>query len=167
MRSRVSWRSRTSRAPGADDWIGAGSRRPARRCLCSILLRPDVGPDQLQLVVAGVALAARAALVRLSGVRPDLKWPNDLIVSDKKIAGLLAEIVSVDDRLAVVVGIGVNLTHAGPATSCPRRYAPSRGSPSRRPPCSTSCSKSSSHAVPSSTASRDRCRCARSIGVHS
>ncbi len=83
--------------------------------LCSILLRPDVGPDQLQLVVACVALATRAALVRLSGVRPALKWPNDLIVGDAKIAGLLAEIVSVDERLAVVVGIGVNLTHEGPA----------------------------------------------------
>jgi BirA family transcriptional regulator, biotin operon repressor / biotin---[acetyl-CoA-carboxylase] ligase len=82
--------------------------------LCSILLRPDVSPDQLQLVVACVALAARAALVRLSGVRPALKWPNDLIVGDAKIAGLLAEIVAVDERLAVVVGIGVNLTHEGP-----------------------------------------------------
>jgi BirA family biotin operon repressor/biotin-[acetyl-CoA-carboxylase] ligase len=87
---------------------------PGASLLCSILLRPDVGPDQLQLVVACVALAARAALVRLSGVRPSLKWPNDLIVKDAKIAGLLAEIVSVDDRLAVVVGIGVNLTHDGP-----------------------------------------------------
>jgi len=83
--------------------------------LCSILLRPDVGPDLLQLVVASVALSARSALVRLSGVRPALKWPNDLIVNEAKIAGLLAEIVSVDERLAVVVGIGVNLTDEGPA----------------------------------------------------
>jgi BirA family biotin operon repressor/biotin-[acetyl-CoA-carboxylase] ligase len=88
---------------------------PGASLLCSILLRPDVGPDQLQLVVGSVALAARSALVRLSGVRPDLKWPNDLIVKNAKIAGLLAEIVSVEDRLAVVVGIGVNLTHDGPA----------------------------------------------------
>ncbi|HEY5092336.1 MAG TPA: biotin--[acetyl-CoA-carboxylase] ligase, partial [Acidimicrobiales bacterium] len=82
--------------------------------LCSILLRPDLSPDQLQLVVACVALAARAAIVRLSGVRPALKWPNDLIVGDAKLAGLLAEIVLVDERLAVVVGIGVNLTNEGP-----------------------------------------------------
>jgi BirA family transcriptional regulator, biotin operon repressor / biotin---[acetyl-CoA-carboxylase] ligase len=88
---------------------------PGASLLCSILLRPDVAPDQLQLVVACVALAARAALVRLSGVRPTLKWPNDLIVGDAKLAGLLAEIVAVDERLAVVVGIGVNLTHEGPA----------------------------------------------------
>ena len=87
---------------------------PGASLLSSILLRPDVAPDQLQLVVACVALAARAAIVRLSGVRPALKWPNDLIVGDAKIAGLLAEIVAVDERLAVVVGIGVNLTHEGP-----------------------------------------------------
>jgi BirA family biotin operon repressor/biotin-[acetyl-CoA-carboxylase] ligase len=87
---------------------------PGSSLLCSILLRPDVSPDQLQLVVASVALAARAAIVRLSGVRPDLKWPNDLIVGGEKLAGLLAEIVAVDERLAVVVGIGVNLTYDGP-----------------------------------------------------
>jgi BirA family biotin operon repressor/biotin-[acetyl-CoA-carboxylase] ligase len=104
------------------DFQSAGRGRLDRRwespagasLLCSILLRPDVSPDQLQLVVAAVALAARSALVRLSGVRPALKWPNDLVVADAKIAGLLAEIVSVDERLAVVVGIGVNLTHEGP-----------------------------------------------------
>jgi len=82
--------------------------------LCSILLRAPVEPEELQLVVATVALAARAALVRLSGVRPDLKWPNDLIVADKKLAGLLAEVVTTDEGLATVVGIGINLTHAGP-----------------------------------------------------
>ena len=105
------------------DFQSAGRGRLDRRwespagasLLCSILLRPDVGPDQLQLVVACVALAARSALVRLSGVRPALKWPNDLIVAEAKIAGLLAEIVSVDERLAVVVGIGVNLIDEGPA----------------------------------------------------
>lgn len=84
--------------------------------LCSILLRPQLDPDERQLVVAGVALAARAAIVRLCGVRPDLKWPNDLVVGDAKLAGLLAEVVAHDGVVAVVVGIGVNLTHEGPTT---------------------------------------------------
>jgi BirA family biotin operon repressor/biotin-[acetyl-CoA-carboxylase] ligase len=105
------------------DFQSAGRGRLDRRwespagasLLCSVLLRPDVEPDDLQLVVACVALAARSALVRLSGVRPMLKWPNDLVVGDAKIAGLLAEIVTVGSGLAVVVGLGVNLTHEGPA----------------------------------------------------
>ena len=82
--------------------------------LCSLLLRPTLQPNELQLVVAAVALAARAALVRLSGVRPSLKWPNDLMVDNAKLAGLLAEVVASDTGLGVVVGLGVNLTYDGP-----------------------------------------------------
>ena len=87
---------------------------PRSSLLCSILLRPRLDASQLQLAVAAVALAARAALVRLSGVRPSLKWPNDLMVGDSKLAGILAELVVDGDDVAVVVGIGVNLTAAGP-----------------------------------------------------
>jgi BirA family biotin operon repressor/biotin-[acetyl-CoA-carboxylase] ligase len=83
---------------------------PGSSLLCSILLIPPLDADELHLAVACVALGARAALVRLSGVRPGLKWPNDLMVGDRKVAGLLAEVVQTDEGLAVVVGIGVNLT---------------------------------------------------------
>ena len=78
--------------------------------LCSILLIPPLDASELYLAVACVALGARAALVRLCGVRPDLKWPNDLMVGEKKLAGLLAEVVTTTKGLAVVVGIGINLT---------------------------------------------------------
>ena len=88
---------------------------PGASLLCSILLRAPVEADQLHLVVAAVALSARAALVRLSGVRPSLKWPNDLLVGNAKLAGLLGEVVVTSDGLALVVGIGINLTDAGPS----------------------------------------------------
>jgi BirA family biotin operon repressor/biotin-[acetyl-CoA-carboxylase] ligase len=90
------------------------SSPPRASLLCSIVLRPQLESDRLQLVVAAVALATRAALVRLSGVRPQLKWPNDLVVGEDKLAGLLAEIVGTESDLAVVVGLGVNLTYPGP-----------------------------------------------------
>ncbi len=61
-----------------------------------------------------VALSARSAIERLSGLRAGLKWPNDLVVGENKLAGLLAEVVSDGDDLGVVVGIGVNLTYDGP-----------------------------------------------------
>jgi BirA family biotin operon repressor/biotin-[acetyl-CoA-carboxylase] ligase len=86
---------------------------PRSSLLCSILLTPDLESDQLQLVVALVALSARSALERLSGLRAALKWPNDLVVDGDKLAGLLAEIVH-GNELRVVVGIGVNLTYGGP-----------------------------------------------------
>lgn len=78
--------------------------------LCSFLFRPELDPDQLALVVGAVALSARASLVRLCGLRPNVKWPNDLLVGEHKLAGLLTEVVASDDGLAIVVGIGINLT---------------------------------------------------------
>jgi BirA family biotin operon repressor/biotin-[acetyl-CoA-carboxylase] ligase len=86
-------------------------RAPARSALlCSILLRPKVDVDQLQLVLGAVALSARSTLVRLCGLRPELKWPNDLVVGENKLAGVLAEVVTTAEGLAMVVGLGINLT---------------------------------------------------------
>jgi len=79
-----------------------------------MLLRPDLDAGDLQLVVALVALATRTALERLCGLRPQLKWPNDLVVGENKLAGLLAEAVATTSGFAVVVGLGVNLTYEGP-----------------------------------------------------
>jgi BirA family biotin operon repressor/biotin-[acetyl-CoA-carboxylase] ligase len=84
--------------------------------LCSLLLRPPVSETERYLIPVVVSLSARAALVRLCGVRPQLKWPNDLIVGTAKLGGLLAEaVLSTNGELAVVVGIGINLTWAGPS----------------------------------------------------
>jgi len=92
---------------------------PARSALlCSVLLRPSVDLDEMQWGVAAVSLAVRAALVRLCGVRPDLKWPNDLLVRGVKVAGVLAEMMATESGPALVVGFGVNLTsHPEGATS--------------------------------------------------
>ncbi len=83
--------------------------------LTSILLRPQIPSEQIFLVTLALALAAREAMVVLTGVRPDVKWPNDLLVGGKKISGILAEFVphpAAGD--AVVIGIGINLTFTGP-----------------------------------------------------
>ncbi len=76
----------------------------------SILLRPNVAMADLHLVTAAVALAGRAACSEVAGFLPDLKWPNDLLVGDAKVAGILA-----DASLgAVVVGVGLNVSAAPP-----------------------------------------------------
>lgn len=88
---------------------------PRSGLLASLLFRPGVASEQHYLAAVAVALSARAALVRLCGLRPDLKWPNDLVVGDRKVGGLLGEsVVDAQGRDAVVVGIGVNLTTDGP-----------------------------------------------------
>ena len=78
---------------------------PGASLLMSILLRPYLEREQLHLVVAAVALAAADAVEAVAGVRPTLKWPNDLVFDDRKLAGVLAE----RDGTAVVVGIGINV----------------------------------------------------------
>jgi BirA family biotin operon repressor/biotin-[acetyl-CoA-carboxylase] ligase len=43
------------------------------------------------------------------GLKPDIKWVNDVLVNDKKISGILAETIETNDGIAVIVGIGINL----------------------------------------------------------
>jgi BirA family transcriptional regulator, biotin operon repressor / biotin---[acetyl-CoA-carboxylase] ligase len=78
---------------------------PGSNLLASVLLRPGLNATQLHLVTAVVGLAASDACSGLSRVEPTLKWPNDLLVGDRKLAGILAESV----RDAVVVGLGLNV----------------------------------------------------------
>lgn len=81
---------------------------PRSSLLLSVLLRPApaLAPDRLHLAVAVVALAACDACAAAAGFRPDLKWPNDLVVGDAKLAGILAEV----EGEAVVVGLGLNVS---------------------------------------------------------
>ena len=78
---------------------------PGASLLLSVLLRPELPPDRLHLATAAVALAAAAALDDVAGFRPGLKWPNDLVVEDRKLACVLTEV----DGSAVVPGIGINV----------------------------------------------------------
>ncbi|MDP1794910.1 MAG: biotin--[acetyl-CoA-carboxylase] ligase [Acidimicrobiales bacterium] len=80
---------------------------PRSSLLMSVLLRPTGLPmDRLHLATAAVAMAGADALSAVAGVNPDLKWPNDLLVGTRKLAGVLTEV----EGDAVVVGIGINCT---------------------------------------------------------
>jgi BirA family transcriptional regulator, biotin operon repressor / biotin---[acetyl-CoA-carboxylase] ligase len=87
---------------------------PGGGLLASVLLRPDpvvvVPPDRRWLVTAAVALAAADACRQMAGVVPEIKWPNDLLVGERKLAGILAEA----DAGAIVVGVGINVATAPP-----------------------------------------------------
>ncbi|MDQ6783450.1 MAG: biotin--[acetyl-CoA-carboxylase] ligase [Actinomycetota bacterium] len=87
---------------------------PGTSVLMSVLLRPNLAVADLHLVTAAVGLAARAACGHVGGFLPDLKWPNDLLVGEAKLAGILAEAT----LGAVVVGIGINVSTAPPGATC-------------------------------------------------
>src|SRR3954454_8327331 len=80
---------------------------PGANLLVSMLIR-DL-PDQPQLVTQRVALAALAACARVSHVEPTIKWPNDLLLDSRKLAGVLAQAGSSVAGHFVVAGIGVNV----------------------------------------------------------
>jgi len=80
-------------------WIA----QPGAALLVSVLLRPRVPVERLHLVTIAAALAALDAL---PGIDARVKWPNDVVVDDRKLAGILAE---ADAAGAVVVGMGLNV----------------------------------------------------------
>jgi BirA family biotin operon repressor/biotin-[acetyl-CoA-carboxylase] ligase len=88
---------------------------PGTALLVSVLLHPGLlhpgglPASRWHLVSAAAGLAARQACQRVGGFSPDLKWPNDLLVGDRKLAGVLAEAVGA----TVVIGMGCNV-HGAP-----------------------------------------------------
>jgi BirA family biotin operon repressor/biotin-[acetyl-CoA-carboxylase] ligase len=84
---------------------------PGSALLVSVLVRPSLPVARAHLVTMAAGLAASDACEAVAGVRPGLKWPNDLVVDDAKLAGLLAEsVVDGESLRALVVGMGLNVT---------------------------------------------------------
>ncbi len=76
----------------------------------SVILRPKIPPHQASLITLMAAVATADAIRQFSGLLPLIKWPNDILLRDRKVAGLLNEIHSEIDRIHfVILGIGVNL----------------------------------------------------------
>jgi BirA family biotin operon repressor/biotin-[acetyl-CoA-carboxylase] ligase len=76
----------------------------------SVILRPKISPHQASLITLMAAVATTDAIQKFSGLLPVIKWPNDILLRDRKVAGLLNEIHSEMDRIHfVILGIGVNL----------------------------------------------------------
>lgn len=79
----------------------------------SVLLRPDDKAYEMAPLTAWVAVAVANAIESVCGVRPGVKWVNDLILNGKKICGIMTELAVKDDGNKVdyiIVGIGINVT---------------------------------------------------------
>jgi BirA family biotin operon repressor/biotin-[acetyl-CoA-carboxylase] ligase len=86
--------------------LGRGWIAPPRSSLLvSVLLRPQLPTDRMHLVTLAAALSAVDAVAQVADVTARLKWPNDVVVGDRKLAGILAETAGP----AVVVGMGLNV----------------------------------------------------------
>ena len=78
----------------------------------SVLLRPTCEPSEIVQITTWTAVAIARAVERTTGMRPDIKWVNDLMMGGRKICGILTE-MSVESETGtiqyVVAGIGVNV----------------------------------------------------------
>ena len=91
---------------------------------CSVLLRPQFPQEYWPLITFVAALSVSDALLQVCALKTDIKWPNDLLAGERKICGVLAEVVDTELGRAIVLGMGVNVTQqafpeelAGVATS--------------------------------------------------
>jgi BirA family biotin operon repressor/biotin-[acetyl-CoA-carboxylase] ligase len=76
----------------------------------SVLLRPDWALNQLTRLTILSGLAAAETVEQLTGKKPQIKWPNDIVLNGKKLGGILTEAQCDPDRIrAAIIGIGLNL----------------------------------------------------------
>ncbi len=76
----------------------------------SLLLRPPIPPAQSMPITLACGLAVARGIGETCGRRCDLRWPNDVLLSGKKCAGVLVEMAAEGDRVShVIVGVGVNV----------------------------------------------------------
>jgi BirA family biotin operon repressor/biotin-[acetyl-CoA-carboxylase] ligase len=76
----------------------------------SIILRPSFLPSFAPRITVLAAMAAADAVNRVTGLKAGIKWPNDIIISAKKVCGILTEMQADPDQIEfIVVGIGTNV----------------------------------------------------------
>ncbi len=86
--------------------------------LMSVIFRPKLLPSQASQVTLMSAVAVAKMIEKETGLAPQIKWPNDILIEGKKVAGILTEMQSETDQVRfLIVGIGVNITV--PAESLP------------------------------------------------
>ena len=75
----------------------------------SVVLRPHFSPTRLPLLTLAAALAICRALERTVDLAADIKWSNDILVRERKLCGILAEVIETPHGTAIILGFGINL----------------------------------------------------------
>lgn len=79
---------------------------PGAGLYASIIIRLPLPPDSLPVLTIALGLAVQRAVEEQCGVQCDLRWPNDLMLNERKVAGIMVQSA---DRGALVAGIGINV----------------------------------------------------------
>ena len=100
---------------GADEQTAGQGRygrvwhsEPGSGLYVSIVLRHRFAPATLPLVTLALGLATSEAILKITDIGCDLRWPNDVLIRSKKCAGILAQL----EGSAIIAGIGINVNHS-------------------------------------------------------
>ncbi|HEX6988018.1 MAG TPA: biotin--[acetyl-CoA-carboxylase] ligase, partial [Bacillota bacterium] len=101
----------------ADEQTGGRGRRgrgwvspPGAGIWMSVLLRPQLPPGRAGLLAPMTAVAVREAVAAVAGVEGRIKWPNDLLLGNRKVCGILLDAALGPDHVRyAVVGVGLNV----------------------------------------------------------
>jgi BirA family transcriptional regulator, biotin operon repressor / biotin---[acetyl-CoA-carboxylase] ligase len=97
------------RGRGGHSWHS----EPGSGIYASFLLRPEIAPAHILWLSLISAIAVQDAVQEAAGLTADIRWPNDLLLDEKKFCGILTEASSDSSRVQyAVVGIGINVNHA-------------------------------------------------------
>jgi BirA family biotin operon repressor/biotin-[acetyl-CoA-carboxylase] ligase len=111
------------RGRGGHAWHSApGTLQEPAGLYLSVLAKPSLHLREALWISLATGLAAQSALRTITQLNIDIRWPNDLLLSDKKLGGILVETAVEPDATLryAVIGIGINLNHA----SFPSELAP-------------------------------------------
>lgn len=90
--------------------VGRGWASPPGGVYLSIILRPAIKPSEALRFPLIAGVAAAQAIEQLTGLKPGLKWPNDIILEGRKAGGILTEMSAEIDRINfIIIGMGINV----------------------------------------------------------
>lgn len=78
----------------------------------SVILYPEICPKRGMLITMAVSISVAQAIKEITGLNLEIKWPNDLLLKEKKVCGILTEINADLDKINyAIVGIGINVNN--------------------------------------------------------
>jgi len=76
----------------------------------SLILKPELEPEKASMLTLVQAMAVTKALEDISGISPQIKWPNDILVNEKKVCGILTEMNLDKTKISsIIIGCGINV----------------------------------------------------------
>jgi BirA family biotin operon repressor/biotin-[acetyl-CoA-carboxylase] ligase len=79
----------------------------------SVILRPSIPLGQAPQLTLLTAVSVAQAIQETTGLEPEIKWPNDILINGKKSVGILTELQAEADRInSIIIGIGLNVNQA-------------------------------------------------------